>query len=393
MVAKELRQRESDQAALGILVVSREAYPYYSRIRLPEVLAGGGSSAESLSLYKPRWYAERGIELRLCQDVVSIDREGRRVLLSTGAELGYDVLVLALGSEPARPEIRGAFLPGVFAMREFDDAARLRDWAASHPGPALVLGGGLLGLEAARHLMDGGVGELTVVEAAPRLLPRQLDAHGAAILRSLLEKGGMRFVVGAKAAAFEGADRLEALALAGEGLASEGGGRVAASSALVSMGVRPRVGLARAAALATNRGILVDEGLRTSDPSIYALGDCAEFGGACLGIIPAALEQAPACAAAILGDRSAPYRGTVPSNSLKVAGIDLSSAGAVEAPAGAEELRSEPGPGRYERYLLLEGKLAGAIVIGDKARGRAAQALVGKPADRAAIEALPKGQP
>jgi nitrite reductase (NADH) large subunit len=387
-VAKELRQREPDPAKLGICVLAREAYGYYSRIRLPEVfgrLSSGSApiGPESLALYKPGWYADRHIELRYCQEAVAIDREARRLILAAGAELGYDALVLALGSEPSRPEVPGLALPGVFALREYDDAARVRAWAAAHPGPVAVLGGGLLGLEAAKHLKDGGVAEVAVLEAAPRLLPRQLDGPGAAVLRSLLEAMGLRVMTGAKLASFAGSDRVESLAL-------EGGASLPAATALLSMGVRPRVGIARAAGLAANRGIVVDEFLRSSDPSIYALGDCAEFRGACLGIIPAALEQAPSCAAAILGDPSRPYAGTIASNTLKVAGVDLSSAGLVEAPAGAEELRLEPGPGRYERYLFAEGKLAGAIVLGDKLRARAALALVGKAATRADIEALPK---
>ncbi len=384
MVAKELRLREPDRSKLEISILTREAYGYYSRIRLPEVFGGGALSAELLALYKPGWYAERGIEARYGQDVVSVDRDRRKVMLSSGSELGYDALVLALGSEPVRPEIPGAYAPGVFTLREFDDAARLRAWAVSHPGPCLVLGGGLLGLEAARHLRDLGAGEVVVVEAAPRLLPRQLDARGADSLRSALEGMGMRILAGAKVSSFSGVDRVEALLL-------EDGRRIEVSTVVLSMGVKPRIGLAKAAGLPTGRGIVVDEGLRTADPAIHAVGDCAEFRGSCLGIIPAALEQAPCCAAAILGDSSRPYMGTVASNTLKVAGVELSSAGLVEAPEGAEELVLEPGPGRYERYLLAEGKLVGAIVLGDKVRARAALALAGKAATRTEIEALPKG--
>jgi len=383
-VAAALRASESDGSKLALRLISREQYYYYSRIRLPEVLSGGAASPELLSLRKPSWYAARGIEVGLGIEAVGVDRASRRVVLSSGAELAYDALVLALGSEPARPSLPGSLLPGIFALREYDDAARVRAWAVGHPGPVLVLGGGLLGLEAARHLSDGGYGSVTVVEAAPRLLPRQLDAAGAALLGSLLSAMGLGIVTGARAASFAGSDSVEALLL-------EDGRRLEARTVLLSMGVRPRIGLAKAAGLATGKGILADSFLRTSDPRIYALGDCAEAAGSCLGIIPAALDEAPACAAAVLGDESRPYAGTVPSNTLKVAGIDLSSAGLVEAPAGAEELRLEPTRGRYERYLFAEGRLAGAIVIGDKIRARAALALVGASADRADVEALPRG--
>jgi nitrite reductase (NADH) large subunit len=393
-VAMELRAREPDRSKLELLLVSGESYYYYSRIRLPEVLSTGASealdttrmSAEHLALRKPSWYSQRDIDIALGQEVVGIDRASHRVIFSSGTELGYDKLVLALGSQPAKPSLPGVFLPGVFTLREFDDAVRIRAWTIVHPGPIIVLGGGLLGLEAARHLADGHSGGITVVEAAPRLLPRQLDAGGASLLASILDGMGLGIVVGGRAAAFEGTDLVEALVL-------EEGRKLDAGTVLLSMGVRPRIGLAKTAGLATGKGILVDAYLRTSDPAIFAVGDCAEAAGCCLGIIPAALDQAPVCAAALLGDESRPYEGTIPSNTLKVAGVDLSSAGLIDPPVGAEEVRLEPGPGRYERYILAEGKLAGAIVFGDKIRARAAVALMGKAATRAAIESLPEGGP
>jgi NAD(P)H-nitrite reductase large subunit len=155
------------------------------------------------------------------------------------------------------------------------------------------------------------------------------------------------------------------------------------------MGVRPRIGLAQAAGLKTARGIVVDDYLRTSDPSVYALGDCAEYRGAVWGIIPAAMDEAPCCAAAVLGDASRPYAGTLPANSLKVAGVELASFGAAaEPPEGAEIIRGRDGEGRYEKYVLSEGRLAGAIVMGSKDKARKVQALVGKAMGRAEAEAL-----
>jgi nitrite reductase (NADH) large subunit len=392
-LARELRARVSSPDDLRIAVLARESYDYYSRIRLPEVFGGESMSAQLLALYKPSWYAERHIEVLLGKDVSAIDRAARRVLLASGDEIAYDVLALAVGAEPVRPDLPGSYLPGVFALREYDDAARIKAASVARPGPAAVVGGGLLGLEAARHLQLEGSASVTVLEVAPRLLPRQLDPGGAALLERTLAGMGVRTVTGAKLTAFEGQDRLE-------GLAFESGGasrRLEAALAVLSMGVRPRVGLAKAAGLATARGVVVDRFLRTSDPSVYALGDCAEFGGAAPCIIPAALEQAPCCAAAILGDESRPYSGTVPSNTLKVAGIELFSAGAVEKRDGMEEIVLEPAEGRYERYLFQGGErggaegaaLAGAIVIGSKARARAVAPLMGKSASRAAIEALP----
>lgn len=383
-VAKELRAREADPAKLSILVLARERHHYYSRIRLPEAFDPSGPGAEALALYKPSWYAERSIEVRLDANVASIDRERRLVSLDTGAAFPYDALVLATGSSPARPELPGVYLPGVSAVREFDDALTVRASVSAHPASAVTVGGGLLGLEAARHLGLAGVGKVLVLEAAPRLLPRQLDAEGASVLAEALGGLGIETRTAVKVAGFEGRLRVEAVLL-------EGGERLPADTVLISMGVRPRIGLAAASGLKTAKGVLVDEALRTSDPAIYAVGDCAEFKGAVWGIIPAALEEAPCCAAAILGDSSAPYCGTIPANSLKVAGVELASFGAAaEPPAGAELLRSAPGKGRYEKYVLSESKLVGAIVMGSKEKARKVQGLIGKEVGRAAAEALMK---
>lgn len=381
-VAKELRAREPDAAKLSILILARERHHYYSRIRLPEAFDPAGPSAEALALYKPSWYAERSIEARLDANVAAIDRAERSVLLDSGARLPYDALVIATGSSPARPELPGVYLPGVSAVREFDDALTVRASVAASPESAVVIGGGLLGLEAARHLGLSGVGKVCVLEAAPRLLPRQLDAEGAGVLASALAGLGIETRVAVKVAGFGGRARVESVAL-------EGGESLAAGTVIISMGVRPRIGLAQAAGLKTARGIVVDDFLRTSEPSIYALGDCAEHRGLVWGIIPAAMDEAPCCAAAVLGDASMPYSGTVPANSLKVAGVELSSFGAAaEPPEGAEVFRKRPGEGRYEKYVLSGGKLVGAIVMGSKEKARKVQALVGKEMGRAEAEAL-----
>jgi nitrite reductase (NADH) large subunit len=391
-VAREIRALESARgtaSAAAISVIAREAYPYYSRIRLPEVLDGATRceappSAESLAPHRPAWYAEKGIEVLPAREVVAIDREGRTVMLATGEEVGYDALVLASGSEPVRPQVPGSALPGVFTIREYDDAIRVRTSASARPDGAAVVGGGLLGLEAARHLQAAGVRRVTVIEIAQRLLPRQLDGTGAALLAGELARMGIDVAAGARLVSFGGQDRLESTVFE----AREGSRSLETGTAVVSMGVRPRLGLAKAAGLAVARGIVVDRFLRTSDPCIYAVGDCAEFSGAVPGIIPAALAQAPCCAAAILGDESRPYGGVVPSNTIKVVGIDVFSAGVVDDPGdqGLEELRLGPESGRYERYLRRDGVLVGAIVIGSKERSRRILARMGGQVDVAELE-------
>lgn len=376
-VAKELRARQADPSTLAITILARESYDYYARIRLPEVFGGHALSAELLSLYKPPWYRERAIDVRLGQNVAAIDRANRRLIMSSGPDLAYDVLVLAIGSDPVRPPMPGAFLPGILIVRDYDDAMRVRRSVERNPESAVVIGGDLLGLEAARHLASSGVKKLTVLETAPRMLPRQLDPHGSLILQRAFEAMNIGIRTGVRVSGFAGDNAVDSVLL-------EGGEAILAGTVVLSMGVRPRIGLARAAGLTIARGIVVDEALRTSDPSIHAVGDCAEFGGVAWGIIPAAMEMAGPCASAILGDRSNPYRGTMPSNTLKVAGIDLFSAGVVE-PAASDEYENmtfEPAPERDERYLIRDGALAGAIVIGSRLKSRAAGRMMGKEADR-----------
>ena len=385
-VAKELRAREPSPEALEVSVYTRENYNYYSRIRLPEVFGGGALSAELLALYKPGWYVDHHIAVYIGTEVVAIDRGRRSVMLSSGENRSYDALVLALGADPVRPSLPGSALPGIFTVREYDDAARVRNSVLAHPESAAVIGGGLLGLEAAHHLRSLGAGCVTVLEIAPRLLPKQLDPYGASFLERHLTARGLQIMTGTQLSSFEGGDRLE-------GLVAATGGEVrmiGAGTAVVSMGVRPRIGLAKANGLDCNRGIVVDSFLRTLEPSIYAVGDCAEFRGAVPGIIPVALEQAPHCASAILGDESRPYEGSIPHNTLKVAGIDVFSAGIVEYGAGeaVEEIRLAADPGRYERYLLRDGVLAGAIVIGSRQKARLVQPRLGTPMLRSDIERL-----
>lgn len=376
-VAKELRSIEPDSKRLGILVLSREHYGYYSRIRLPEIFGGKAGPGETLALYKPSWYRERDIEESLGREICGIDRARKCLVASSGPDVPYDRLVLALGSDAVRPDLPGSCLPGVFTVREYDDAARVMRSVERDRSSAAVVGGGLLGLEAARHLKDAGVGRVTVIEGGPRLLPRQLDEDGAGVIGEAFRDMGIDIVTNARVEGFGGNEWADSVIL-------RGGLPVPAGTVILSMGVRPRTGIARAAGLVTAKGIVVDGNLRSSDPDIHAAGDCAEFNGASWGIIPAAMEMAAPCARAILGDESSPYTGTIPSNTLKVAGIELFSAGAVDPPdiGNCERLGFGPESGRYERYILRDGVLEGAIVIGSRLKARVIGRLMGSRVDR-----------
>lgn len=403
--AQALRAQAKDRMpeSIEIVVYASESHPFYSRVRLPEVLSGA-SKPEDIVFYKSDWYEKRGIDVKIGSAVTSIEPDSRRIVLIDGSTVTYDYLILATGASANRPPIPGANLPGVFTMRTMEDVAAIRASVASHPEAASVIGGGLLGLEAARSLKEAGAKSVRVFEIAPWLLPRQLDQTGAGLLRSRFADMGIEIVCCAETAEF--------LPAAGDAsragfIKLRDGQEFPSDTTILSMGVRPNAEIAQAIGLAVNRGIVVDSMLRTSDPFIYAIGDCAEFGGIVWGIIPAALEQAPVAARAILASagvipasEATPYVQTVPKTALKVADIELMSLGKAvlspeEAASGAYETlsRARTDEGRYECFVLARGEgasrtLAGAIVYGVKRHQAPVQKLMGKPVTREEIEAL-----
>jgi nitrite reductase (NADH) large subunit len=383
----------SGTPGLEVEILSAETRPFYSRVRLPEVLSGA-SAPEAITFYKQEWYEKKGIAVRLGTRVESIDPSRRRVAIAGGAEEPYDALVLATGAVPNRPSVPGAELSSVHAMRTLDDVGAIRASLARDPSSASVVGGGLLGLEAARALAEAGARSVRVFEVAPRLLPRQLDEACAAILAARFRAMGIETVCAAELAAFVPSESDPARA---GSLALKDGRAFPSATTILSMGVRPEISLAHAAGISCNRGIVVDDRMRSSASGVYAVGDCAEFGGVVWGIIPAALEQAPVAARAILADlglsggAEAPrYAQTVPKTALKVAGIELLSVGKAvpsveELSSGAvvERVRAGSDGARYEKLVLerAEGgyRLAGAILFGSKARQAWAQKAMGSP--------------
>jgi len=335
-------------------IYAREAYHYYPRPRLQEFLAGQ-IEIEDVYFRSPTWYEERGIAVHLGSEVREIDSAGKRILLVGGKSVTYDRLLLATGGHPFIPPIKGVDKQGVYALRTLDDTTAIREKAAGAER-AVVVGGGLLGLEAARALRALGIG-VTVLEMAPHLLPRQLDAEGGELLRELIGAMGIDVVVGAATQAIAGEEWATGVEL-------KDGERIDGDLTLISAGIRSNVGLANGAGLEVNRGVVVDEHLQTSAEDIYAAGDVAEFEGRVYGIIPAALEQARAAALNMLGKKT-DYQGTIFSNTLKVMGIDCASIGMVHPEGeGYEELRSV-GTGVYKKLVLEDGHLIGAILLGD----------------------------
>ncbi|MEJ5312052.1 MAG: FAD-dependent oxidoreductase [Anaerolineae bacterium] len=340
-----------------IAVYSDETYPYYYRPQLTEFLAGG-ITLERLLRRDLAWYKGRGIDVYLGRSVTRVDPEARTITLVDGTRVEYDKLLLATGSVPFVPPLKGVEKSGVFTWRTLADTLELEQ-AASVCGKTIVLGGGLLGLEAARGLL-GFCGDVTVLEFFPRLLPRQLDVEGAAVLQRFVESLGIRVVVGAQAEEVLGDQGVTGLRL-------KDGREFPAGLVLVAAGVRCQARLAQEAGLAVDRGIVVDEYMATSAPDIYAAGDAAVFKGYSWAIAPIAQAQGRVAALNMAGEATA-YDVVVPSTTLKVVGIDVSSVGMVN-PETADyiEIRvMEAEANRYKKIVLHDGRIVGSIVINNK---------------------------
>jgi NAD(P)H-nitrite reductase large subunit len=417
-VAAKLRGLQPDPSRLDVRIYAREPFAYYSRIRLPEVFASR-LGPEDLAVYKPEWYVQRSIQVCAGDEIVRIDPAARRLFTRSGGEAAYDELVLCMGADCFKPPIANIGLDGIFTIREYGDADAVRSHVingarqsteadTARPGgarQAVVVGGGLLGLEAAHHLrapgQEGGqtlrapgapgqesgqtpgVESVTIIEIAPRLLPRQLDETGSGLLRRIIEAQGCSVILGAQVAEFLGEGTVSGLRLAD-------GRRIPAQTVLISAGIVPRTALAREAGCVVRRGVVVDEHLRTSLPHVWAAGDLAEFQGVVWGIIPAAVEHASVVAAGILGDDTVIYTQTIPQNTLKVAGVNLTSIGKVFFEPGEEaryqviEKVDEAGL-RYEKYVLQNGELAGCILLGSRANYGFATKHIGQPVRREEI--------
>jgi nitrite reductase (NADH) large subunit len=376
MVAARLRALEPDEARLTVEIYTRESIEYYSRIRLPEIFSSS-LSAEDLEIYKPGWYEQKHIRVLKNQDVTRIEPGSRHIYTKNGTAIPYDELVLATGADSYKPPIKNVDLDGVFTIREYGDADAIRRYLTTGTRHAVVVGGGLLGLEAARFLQVPEVEDVTIVEIMPRLLPKQLDDEGSRILQSVVE-GPRCFVrLGVEVAAFLGNTQVRGLKLAD-------GSELPCETALISAGITPRIGLARDAGLKVRRGVIVDERLHTSVEHIWAAGDIAEFKGVVWGIIPAAMDHAPVVASNILGKDPIVYHQTIPQNTLKVAGMNVTSIGKVVFEKGEETRfqvieKADDTQKRYEKYVLSNGLLVGCILLGSRDNYGFATQRIGKP--------------
>jgi len=346
--------------AYDIVVFGAEPHGNYNRILLSPVLAGE-RRPEDIILHGPQWYADHGVALHAHDPVVDIDRRRRVVRSARGTEAGYDRLLLATGSSPIILPIPGKSFPGVMTFRDLADVeAMLR--AARQYGKAAVIGGGLLGLEAANALAKRGM-DVTVVHLLPTLMERQLDAPAAALLRASLEARGLKFRMPAKTVAVLGGNRAT-------GLRFEDGSELTADLIVMAAGVRPDIELASRAGLRCERGVLVDDTLQTFDPSIYAVGECVQHRNTVFGLVAPLWEQARVCAAHLAEVGVRRYRGSLTATQLKVAGIEVYSAGDLSESEGSESLvLRDHRRGIYKRLVLRNHRLQGVVLYGDARLG------------------------
>jgi nitrite reductase (NADH) large subunit len=337
-----------------ITVIGAEPEPAYNRVLLSSLLAGE-IGADDVEMRPRQWYAEHGIALKTGKPAVALDTGERRLVLHGGEVIPFESCVLATGSEPIRLELPGNALAGVTTFRTLADVAYLQA-AAARRVPAVVIGGGLLGIEAAYGLARAGV-PVTLVHLMDRLMERQLDGEGAGLLEEALQAKGIRVLLQAQTRAIHGASAVECVEL-------QNGQRIACGLVVMAVGVRANRGLAETGGLATGRGILVDDRLQTSVPGIHAIGDCIEHAGACYGLVEPAYEQARVVARALCGE-AASYPGSVLATNLKLSGVPVFSAGDFEG-AGAEPIivRDEVTPA-YRKLAVRDGRLVGVVLVGD----------------------------
>jgi nitrite reductase (NADH) large subunit len=361
--------------ALGrysVIVIGAEPRLSYNRVLLSSLLAGDvGEAAIEL---KPRgWWKRHGVTTLDGQAVALIDRQARVVTLTNGQHFTFSKLVLATGSLPIRIAKPGMNLQNVLTFRDLADVGAMR--ALVREGArAAVIGGGLLGIEAAYGLSKAGV-KVTLVHLMDRLMERQLDHRAALLLKWAIEAKGVEVLLDADTARVLGEDRATGLELSD--------GRVLPTDFVVcAVGVRPNAQLAREAGLAVNGGIMVDGGLTTSDPNIFALGECAEHSGSVYGLVEPANEQAGVLARRLAGERSVAYFGSIPATNLKVSGVNVFSAGKFMQSLSSEVITFEDeGAASYKKFVVENERLMGAVLFGDTADALWYQDLIRRGAD------------
>jgi nitrite reductase (NADH) large subunit len=343
------------QGRYAIAVIGEEPRLAYNRVLLSSVLAGETASHD-IELQPASWWRDRGVTVKYGCVVTEIDVGRRELRIANEESIAFSRLVLATGSTALRLNVPGANLAGVHTFRDSRDVDLLLTLAAQKKR-VVVVGGGLLGLEAAYGLAKAGA-SATLLHLMDRLMERQLDMPAAELLKSLVERKGIKVLLNANTARLHGETRVEGIELAD-------GYRIDADAVIFAAGIRPNVALAKQAGIPINRGIVVDDHLQTGAPDIFALGECAEHRGICYGLVEPAYEQARVLARHLAGGGAA-YNGSIVATNLKVSGVSVFSAGDFMGADGSETIvLNDVRHGTYKKLVISDGRLVGAVLVGD----------------------------
>ena len=354
---------ELARRALGryaVAVIGEEPRLAYNRVLLSALLADE-VGFDDIELRPARWWQDRGVTLRYGVRATAVDAAARNVTLAGGTRLSFSKLVFATGSQPIKPDIPGMDLPGVLTFRDVDDVNAIAATKAAGTR-VVVIGGGLLGLEAAYGLAKAGA-RVTLLHLMDRLMERQLDHRAALMLQRAVEARGIAVRLQAQTTRIAGNGKVEGVEL-------RDGTTIAADAVVVAVGIRANAALARTAGIEVGRGIVVDDHLETNAAGVHAIGECAEHRGCCYGLVEPAYEQAQLLARRLAGERAS-YPGSVLATNLKVSGVNVFSAGDfLGATAEAEEIvLRDPAAGVYKKLVIAHGRLVGAVLFGDTADG------------------------
>lgn len=356
-----------DPELFDITIFGAEPRPNYNRILLSKVLQGE-HSLQDIILNDWSWYELHGIRLLAGETVCHIDIKSRSVETVSGIRETYDALILATGSSPYIPPITGADKEGVISFRTVDDCTKMTEMSKMYT-KAAVIGGGLLGLEAARGLLHLGM-DTHVVHNAPYIMNRQLDRTASMMLQRELEAQGMQFNLAKDTTRIVGRTRAQ-------GLRFMDGTRLDADVIVLAVGIKPNVELAQRSGIRTQRAILVDDFMRTSEPNIYAVGECAEHRGISYGLVAPLYEQGKVLARVICGRETEPYGGSIPYSKLKVSGVDVFSAGVISGEGAETAIQHYDAVcGTYKKVTMSKGRVTGAVLFGNTNEGSSLLALV-----------------
>ena len=346
--------RETDQKG-DIHIFTEEDYPFYYRVRFPEYVAGE-LTLQNLFIHTQEWYQSKGISMHLEEPITEVNVQKKEVTSRKGKTYAYDSLLMATGGHAFVPPIKGTEKKGVFTLRTMKDAIRMKEFSDGVK-KAILVGGGLVGLETGGALLRKGI-NVAVIEHNPRILPRQMDPEGARILQGKMESMGFSFFLSGQSEEILGKETVEGVRL-------KDGRTVEGQMVIVSAGVRPNIELAQAMGLEIKNGILVNDRLETKTESVFAAGDVAEHRGRCYGLWPASQRQGETAGINMAGG-SALYKGTVLSNALKVVGINLTASGEIDAERKLEcVVRQDREGGVYRKVAFKEDKIVGCIFLGN----------------------------